>query len=133
MGYRNRACYLAQTRIWCIFSCHRPLLRRELPFTHDGLIALLGMSKTMPFGWQIESVSPKGCRELPRGSRSDTPAPRHARTADSTALQARSLLHRPAPLYPRLMELSGHIPDELPLEPGDIWSDAAIAEIRRAG
>jgi hypothetical protein len=114
---------------WCIFSAIATLLRRKLPFTHDTLIALLRYVKDDVHSWSIDSYLPQVVENY-LAAHELTPQLRATLAQLIKALQTRSFSTDQRRRLTRLMELSGQIPDELPLEPGDIWSDAAIAEIQ---
>jgi Domain of unknown function (DUF4132) len=113
---------------WGILETIAALLRRNLPFEQDDMIALLHCGAHDTHAWRIEPQLLKVIRTY-LSNHPHTPAFDTALAAYVTVLktrmgsadQRRRLLH--------LKELAGLAPRESPLVPGDVWADAAIAEI----
>jgi hypothetical protein len=117
-----------ETSTWTLIESLSALLRRPLPFTHDEVLALIGWAKGTVYGWRIEPhISKVIGTDLASNPR--TPALDKALAGLVAALEERAWGADQRRRLLKLKEIAGIVRPDVPLLPGDVWADAAIAAI----
>jgi hypothetical protein len=115
--------------IWMIVHAITTLLRRRLPFEQDDIVGLLHwVSDDAGYGWQIE---PHLLKVLERYLADHERTPTLDEELEELVIRLEELAwstDKRRRLI-RLKELAGLSQPSMPLLPGDIWADAAIAEV----
>jgi hypothetical protein len=113
---------------WAVLEALATLLRRKLPFEHDDAIALLHVAARDTYAWHVEAHLVKAIAayldDHPRTAALDRALAEYIAALESRAWSAdqrRRIL--------RLRELAGVAPLDQPFAPGDVWADAAAADI----
>jgi hypothetical protein len=113
---------------WMVTEALATLLRRKLPLDQDDMLALMRCGARHTLAWRLEAHVVKAVEhylaEHPR-----TPALDAGLAELIAALEARAFGADQRRRLLRLKELAGFAAPELPLQPGDAWADAAIAEL----
>jgi hypothetical protein len=113
---------------WPLLDSLVALLRRTLPFTHDDLLALMGWAHRHAYGWRVEPYLGKILATY-LASNPRTPALESALAELIAKMERRAWDAEARRHVLKLKELAGIDRLTLPLLPGDIWADAASAEI----
>jgi hypothetical protein len=125
---RMPAEYEGSSSWWRITDAISTLLRRALPFEHDDIITLAEAARELRYGWHIEAHMPAVIGRYLAGH-PRTPALDAALAALIAELEGRAWGVDAQRRLQRLRALAGIVEENIPLPPGDVWSDAVIAEI----
>jgi hypothetical protein len=114
--------------IWMVLRAVATVLRRSLPFEDDDIVTLLRWAANGIYGWQLE---PHLVNVIQRYlAHRERPATLEAALNEFvTAFEARAWSAEQCRRLLRLKEVLGLTQSHLPLVAGDVWADAAIADI----
>lgn len=113
---------------WPLLQSLPKLLRRALPFTHDDILTLFSWARGNAYAWPIEPHLPK-ILEMYLAGHERTPALDKALGELIVTLESRAYGADQRRRLLKLKEIAGMARPDMPLVAGDVWADAAIADI----
>jgi hypothetical protein len=117
---------------WMLFQLLSPLFRRALPLTHDDLLGIIRFVQQNDAGWYLEPHLARMLEAyLARNPRS--PQLQAAMTGLVASLELCAWGADQRRRLIKLKELAGVAQADLALVAGDIWADAAIADLGAPG